>query len=168
MGANASWLVARLLSRPSPQDYLQKMHIREVLVRKPSGTVVTVTPETTIRELLGVLAEHNIGACVVCSDDAIRGIVSERDVVRRLHADGAAVAVESTVGAIMTADVTVCSPADAVEDILGVMTELRIRHLPVVDEGRLIGIVSIGDLVKYRIDELTFERDQLETYVHQT
>lgn len=143
------------------------MHISEVLARKPSGAVVTVTPETTIRQLLGVLAEHNIGACIVCTDDDIRGIVSERDVVRRLNADGAAVAVENTVGAIMTADVTVCAPADPVEDILGVMTERRIRHLPVVDDGRLVGIVSIGDLVKHRIDQLTFERDQLEGYVHQ-
>jgi CBS domain-containing protein len=143
------------------------MHISEVLARKPSGAVVTVTPETTIRQLLGVLAEHNIGACIVCTDDDIRGIVSERDVVRRLHADGASVAVENTVGAIMTADVTVCAPADAVEEILGVMTERRIRHLPVVDGDRLVGIVSIGDLVKHRIDQLTFERDQLEGYVHQ-
>jgi CBS domain-containing protein len=147
------------------------MHISEVLARKPSSAVVTVTPETTVRQLLGILAEHNIGACVVCAadraDTGIQGIVSERDVVRRLHADGAAVAVENTVSAIMTADVTVCSPADAVEDILGVMTERRIRHLPVVDAGRLIGIVSIGDLVKHRIDQLTFERDQLEGYVHQ-
>ncbi|MDH2415327.1 CBS domain-containing protein [Nocardioides sp. CER19] len=143
------------------------MHISEVLARKPSGAVVTVTPETTIRQLLGVLAEHNIGACVVYADDAIQGIVSERDIVRRLHADGPAVAVENSVGAIMTTEVTVCSPADAVEEILGVMTERRIRHLPVVEHGELLGIVSIGDLVKHRIDQLTFERDQLEGYVHQ-
>jgi CBS domain-containing protein len=144
------------------------MHISEVLARKPSGAVVTVTPETTIRQLLAVLADHNIGACVVCSDRAIEGIVSERDVVRRLHADGPAVAVENTVGAIMTTDVTVCAPSDPVEHILGVMTERRIRHLPVVEDGRLVGIVSIGDLVKHRIDQLTFERDQLEGYVHQS
>ena len=143
------------------------MHISEVLARKPSSAVVTVTPGTTIRQLLGVLAEHNIGACVVCSDDRIEGIVSERDVVRRLHSDGPAVAVENTVGAIMTSEVTVCSPRDSLEAILSVMTERRIRHLPVVDEGRLVGIVSIGDLVKHRIDQLTFERDQLEGYVHQ-
>jgi CBS domain-containing protein len=143
------------------------MHISEVLARKSSGAVVTVTPETTIRHLLGVLAEHNIGACIVCTDDELQGIVSERDVVRRLHSDGPAVAVENTVGAIMTSDVTVCAPADQVEEILGVMTERRIRHLPVVDDGRLVGIVSIGDLVKHRIDQLTFERDQLEGYVHQ-
>jgi CBS domain-containing protein len=143
------------------------MHISEVLARKPSSAVVTVTPATTIRQLLGILAEHNIGACLVCDGDSLKGIVSERDVVRRLNADGPAVAVENTVGAIMTADVTVCSPTDALEDILGVMTERRIRHLPVMDAGRVIGIVSIGDLVKHRIDQLTFERDQLEGYVHQ-
>jgi CBS domain-containing protein len=148
------------------------MHISEVLARKPSSAVVTVTPEATIRELLGVLAEHNIGACIVVSSDrddmALLGIVSERDVVRRLNADGPGVAVENTVGAIMTSEVTVCSPADPVEDILVVMTERRIRHLPVVDGGRLIGIVSIGDLVKHRIDQLTFERDQLEGYVRRS
>jgi CBS domain-containing protein len=143
------------------------MHINEVLARKPSGAVVTVTPETTIRRLLGVLAEHNIGACLVCAGDSLEGIVSERDVVRRLNTDGPAAAIENTVAAIMTPDVTVCAPSDAVEDILRVMTERRIRHLPVVDDGRLIGIVSIGDLVKHRIDQLTFERDQLEGYVHQ-
>jgi CBS domain-containing protein len=143
------------------------MHISEVLARKPSSAIVTVAPDTTIRQLLGVLAEHNIGACVVYADDAIQGIVSERDIVRRLNSDGPAVAVENTVGAIMTTEVTVCSPADPVEDILKVMTERRIRHLPVVEEGELIGIVSIGDLVKHRIDQLTFERDQLEGYVHQ-
>jgi CBS domain-containing protein len=144
------------------------MHISEVLARKPSDAVVTVTPETTIRQLLGILAEHNIGACVVCTDDTLEGIVSERDVVRRLYADGPAVAVESTVRMIMTADVTVCAPGDAVEEILRVMTERRIRHLPVMDGARLVGIVSIGDLVKHRIDQLTFERDQLEGYVHQS
>lgn len=143
------------------------MHISDVLDRKRSGTVVTVTPDTTIRRLLAILAEHNIGACLVCVGDSLEGIVSERDVVRRLHADGPAVAVENTVGAIMTADVTVCAPSDALEDILGVMTEQRIRHLPVVDDGHVVGIVSIGDLVKHRIDQLTFERDQLEGYVHQ-
>jgi CBS domain-containing protein len=144
------------------------MHISEVLDRKPSGAVVTVAPETTIRQLLGVLAEHNIGACVVADDRGLQGIVSERDVVRRLHSDGPAVAVENTVGAIMTTEVTVCSPADALEDILVVMTERRIRHLPVVEGERLLGIVSIGDLVKHRIDQLTFERDQLDSYVHQS
>jgi len=143
------------------------MHISDVLARKPSSAVVTVTPDTTIRQLLGILAEHNIGACVVRTDETIEGIVSERDIVRRLHSDGPAVAVENTVSAIMTSDVTVCSPADAIEQILGVMTERRIRHLPVVGDGRLVGIVSIGDLVKHRIDQLTFERDQLEGYVHQ-
>jgi CBS domain-containing protein len=143
------------------------MQISEVLARKPSSAIVTVTPETTVRQLLDVLAEHNIGACLVCSGDTLEGIVSERDVVRHLHSDGAAVAVENTVAAIMTPEVTVCGPADHLEDILGVMTERRIRHVPVVQDGRLLGIVSIGDLVKHRIDQLTFERDQLEGYVHQ-
>lgn len=142
------------------------MRIGEVLARKPSREVVTVGPATTVRELLGVLAEHNIGACVVCRGERIEGIVSERDVVRRLHAEGPA-AVERPVAAIMTSDVAVCSPDDGLEELLGVMTERRVRHLPVVDGERLVGIVSIGDLVKHRIDQLVFERDQLDSYVRQ-
>jgi CBS domain-containing protein len=156
------------------------MHIRDVLARKPSAEVVTVAPSTTVRDLLALLAERNIGACVVCEPDpapgstgisgsggigGIAGIVSERDVVRHLHADGPAV-LDRTVAALMTTDVTVCSPDDALEDLLGVMTQRRVRHLPVLSDGRLAGIVSIGDLVKHRIDQLTFERDQLDSYVH--
>ncbi len=95
----------------------------------------------------------------------IQGIVSERDVVRRLHRDGAAV-LDQTVADIMTSQVRTCSPEDNLEQTALVMTEARVRHLPVVTDGRLVAIISIGDVVKHRIDELQVERDQLVDYIH--
>ncbi len=140
------------------------MMISDVLARKGSGTV-TVAPATTVPELLAVLAEHRIGAAVVTQDgDTVAGIVSERDVVRRMHAVGADLLAQ-TVGDLMTSQVHACAPGDAVDSVLGVMTERRVRHLPVLADGALVGLVSIGDLVKHRIDELQVERDQLTAYI---
>lgn len=144
------------------------MKIADVLTRKAIAEVVTIASTATVRDLLGVLAEHGIGACVVSGDGtAVAGIVSERDVVRRLHENDALLAAE--VSSIMTAEVETCAPEATIDEILGIMTQRRIRHMPVVSaDGDLVGIVSIGDLVKHRIDQLAFERDQLEAYVHQT
>ena len=144
------------------------MKIADVLTRKAIAEVVTIASTATVRDLLGVLAEHGIGACVVSGDgSAVEGIVSERDVVRRLHENDALLAAE--VSSIMTAEVETCAPEATVDEIMGIMTKRRIRHMPVVSaDGGLVGIVSIGDLVKHRIDQLAFERDQLEAYVHQT
>ncbi|NMR19061.1 CBS domain-containing protein [Cellulomonas fimi] len=140
------------------------MHVNEV-VRRKGGTVVTIEPGRSVRELLGLLAEHRIGAVVVSADGArVDGIVSERDVVRRLHADGDHV-LDGTVSQIMTAEVHTCDPDDRIDELMTVMTERRIRHLPVVADGRLAGIVSIGDVVKQRIAEVQDERDQLTTYI---
>jgi CBS domain-containing protein len=140
------------------------MRISEVL-RKKGADVVTIAPEATVRELLEVLAEHNVGAVVVSADGAeLAGIVSERDVVRRLHQLGAAV-LDRPVRDIMTAVVHTCSPDDRVESLRGVMTEYRIRHLPVVRAGRMVGIVSIGDVVKNAISELQTEREHLVQYL---
>ena len=112
-----------------------------------------------------MLAEHRIGAVVVSADDSIAGIVSERDVVRRLGDDAAGL-LDRPVSAIMTADVVTCTPQTAVEDLARTMTERRIRHVPVVDDdGALVGIVSIGDVVKSRISELESERDDLVGYI---
>jgi CBS domain-containing protein len=142
------------------------MRISDVLRSKATREVVTVPPDAGVRTLLALLAEHRIGALVVSRDGTtVEGIVSERDVVRRLHEDGTVV--DATVGAIMTPQVHTCSPEAAVDDLMRTMTERRIRHVPVVDAGRLVGIVSIGDVVKHRIDQLEFERDQLDSYVHQ-
>lgn len=140
------------------------MRISDVLRRK-GDTVVTVAPGESVRTLLALLAEHRIGAMVVSADGtSVDGIVSERDVVRHLHDDGEQM-LESTVSQIMTTDVHTCSPSDAVTDLMRTMTDQRIRHIPVVVDGALAGIVSIGDVVKHRIDELTVERDQLTAYI---
>jgi CBS domain-containing protein len=141
------------------------MRINQVLAGKGSSEVVTVPPDASVRELIGMLAEHNIGALVVSGDGArVDGIVSERDVVRRLHEDEQVL--DSPVSAIMTADVHTCEGDQPITSLMAVMTKQRVRHVPVVKDGRLAGIVSIGDVVKSRMSELEFERDQLDSYVH--
>ncbi len=142
------------------------MRISEVLEAKQLHDVVTITPDAGVRELIATLAEHNIGALIVSADGtSLDGIVSERDVVRRLHSDGTVI--DNTVGAIMTEVVKTCAPDDQLDDVMMAMTEGRFRHIPVCDGDELVGIVSIGDLVKHKIDQLQFERDQLDSYVHQ-
>jgi CBS domain-containing protein len=139
------------------------MHISEVLHSKGSD-VVTVSPETTVRDLVALLADKNIGAVLVSTDDTpVAGIVSERDVVRGLAA-GADV-LDRAVSDIMTSSVETAAPEQSVHELARLMTVRRIRHVPVLVEGAVVGIVSIGDVVKSRIDELEFERDQLESYV---
>ena len=143
------------------------MRIRDVVAAKSEQRVITVTPSTTVRALLGTLAEHNVGALVVSGDgESVDGIVSERDVVRRLHADPDLL--DARVETIMTTDVHTCEPGDQLDDLMSLMTQRRIRHVPVCEDGRLVGIVSIGDVVKHKIDALQFERDQLDNYVHRT
>jgi CBS domain-containing protein len=139
------------------------MRIADVLRRK-GAAVATVGPDATVTELLGQLATHNVGALPVVDNGNLIGIVSERDVVRRLHAGGAAL-LHARVADIMTTEVTTCSPSDDVADVAAVMTSRRFRHLPVVVEGELAGIVSIGDMVKARIDLLESERAQLQRYI---
>ncbi len=143
------------------------MKITDVLKAKPSGEVVTVSPDATVRELLALLATHNIGAVIVSSDgSSVEGIVSERDVVRRLN-DTADV-LEAPVQQIMTANVHSCEHTDELDSLMSMMTDRRIRHVPVLRDGQLAGVVSIGDVVKHKIGQLEFERDQLDSYVHQT
>ncbi|WP_181782051.1 CBS domain-containing protein [Pseudonocardia pini] len=141
------------------------MRIADVL-RTKGHTVATVGPEATVAELLGLLAQGNYGALPVVRAGALIGMVSERDVVRRLHDRGAAV-LDATVDEIMTTDLATCSPDDSAADLARVMTTRRVRHLPVLVDGELAGIVSIGDLVKARIDALEQERQQLESYIAQ-
>jgi CBS domain-containing protein len=140
------------------------MRVHDVLTSKGSGEVFTIPPDATVRQLLDVLAERDIGALVVSDDGAaMLGIVSERDVVRKLR--DVENAREVAVADIMTTDVRVCSPDDAFTDLMAVMTEHRVRHVPVLDDGRLVGVLSIGDAVKHRMQQLEFERDQLTSYV---
>ncbi len=140
------------------------MRIKEVLADKAHHEVITITPDATVRELIALLAEHNVGALVVSADGtSVDGIVSERDVVRRLHtSDGV---LSAQVSEIMTKEVRTCTGDESVNALMQIMTEGRFRHIPVLSEGRLSGIVSIGDVVKHRMSELQFERDQLDSYV---
>lgn len=139
------------------------MRIADVL-RSKGAAVATITPETTVAGLLTELAMHNIGAMVVVSPDGLVGIVSERDVVRKLHEHGAEL-LRLPVSAIMTTFVATCTPADTVDHLSALMTNKRVRHVPVVDNNRLVGIVSIGDVVKQRMEELEREQRALQDYI---
>lgn len=140
------------------------MRISDVL-RVKGDAVVTVTPESTVGDLLTTLAQRGIGAAVVSRDGVtVEGIVSERDVVRALAERGPSVLGEA-VGGICTTDVSTVSPDASVDALMRLMTDGRFRHVPVVVDGRLHGIVSIGDVVKSRIGELEDERAALAGYI---
>ena len=140
------------------------MRITDVL-RVKGTRVVTVPPDTTVRQLLALLAEHGIGAVVVSADGtSVDGIASERDIVRAFAQRGAA-AMSEPVTAIYTAEVHTITPETQIEEVMRMMTERRVRHAPVVQDGALRGIVSIGDVVKNRIDELETERAALTDYI---
>jgi len=142
------------------------MRIGEIVRSKASQDVITIRPDAGVRELIAKLAEHNIGALIVSSDGtSLDGIVSERDVVRHMHSDGTVI--NNVVRAIMTEVVETCSPDDDLDAVMHTMTERRFRHIPVVQDGALVGIISIGDVVKHKIGQLEFERDQLDGYIHQ-
>lgn len=141
------------------------MKIFEV-IKKKGNQVVTIDSGTTVADMLQILDEHNIGALIVSDDGGgtVVGIASERDVVRALHQRGVEV-MQDTVRSIMTSEVWTCTSEDELETLALSMTDHRVRHLPVVDEGKLVGIVSIGDVVKNRLDELQNERNDLFHYV---
>ena len=141
------------------------MRIADVL-RNKGAAVVTIDPDATVRELLAGLTEHNIGAMAVVGSGGLQGVVSERDVVRELHHNGASV-LARPVSAIMTALVATCTRSDSVDDLSVLMTENRVRHVPVIDSGKLVGIVSIGDVVKSRIEQLQDAHEQLQSYITQ-
>lgn len=140
------------------------MRVSDVLSSKGSSTVHTIGSDATVADLLEAFAAHDVGALVVSEDGStIVGIVSERDVVRKLRdVDDARAA---SVASIMTTDVLVCAPEDSFASLMAMMTEHRVRHVPVVVEGSLAGVLSIGDAVKHRMEQLEFERDQLNSYV---
>ncbi|MGC4153661.1 MAG: CBS domain-containing protein [Propionicimonas sp.] len=138
----------------------------EDVIRAKGTDVVTIAPAATVKQLLDLLAQHSIGAVVVSADGRhIDGIVSERDIVRKLASVGASI-LDGPVSAIMTANVKTCTPDESLEDTAREMTYSRFRHLPVVVDGELKAVVSIGDVVKYRIDQLTDERNHLLGYLH--
>ena len=137
------------------------------IIRSKGDKVVTIRSEATVADLLELLADHKIGAVVVSDDgESVGGIVSERDIVRHLHSGGSQI-LSGPVSAIMTSDVFTCTHDDHVESLESTMTERRIRHVPIIEDGRLRAIVSIGDVVKSRISNLESERDHLTTYINQ-
>lgn len=142
------------------------MHVHSILKVK-GANVATIRPAASLAEATAALRDHGIGALVVCGDDRLLvGIVSERDVVRALAAHGGST-LGRDVSSAMSTNVTTCRADDTVDALMELMTERRIRHLPVVDDaGALCGIISIGDVVKARVGQLEIENDQLADYIH--
>jgi CBS domain-containing protein len=126
--------------------------------------VVTVHPDIALAEAIRVLTDRAIGAVVVLTDNGIEGILSERDVVHALGSRGAA-ALDAPVSQVMTRKVVTCRRADTVAGLMEVMTEQKFRHLPVVEHGLLVGLVSIGDVVKWRVGEYEAEQEALRDYI---
>jgi CBS domain-containing protein len=143
------------------------VNISDILRHKHSTSgadVVTIEPTDTVATLVAKLAEHNVGALLAVEGDRVVGIVSERDVVRRIAERGAPV-LDVTVGQIMTTSVVSCASTDSIDSIAETMTERRIRHMPVIDDDHLVGIISIGDVVSSRMRQLEKDRGQLEHYI---
>jgi CBS domain-containing protein len=137
----------------------------ESILRNKGRTVATIVPDASIAAATAKLRQHGIGALVVSGDGAaIAGIVSERDIVAAL-ADHGAAALAMRVSEIMSRQVVTCRNEDLVADLAALMTERRIRHLPVVENGKLAGIVSIGDVVKHRIDEVVEEAVSMREFI---
>lgn len=134
------------------------------IIRFKGQTVHAVRPDDTVLAALGVMAEHDIGAVLVVEGEELLGILSERDYARKVVLLGRA-SRDSAVRLIMTANVVCVAPNRTIEECMALMTERRCRHLPVVENGRVIGLVSIGDLVKAMIDEQEFTINQLKNYI---
>ena len=142
------------------------MFVKNILVGK-RGNVVTIEPTADLTAAVKLLAERRIGAVVILgANHRIVGILSERDVVHALAAHGPT-ALNKPVGQVMTRDVKTCSEDDTIEGLMGRMTTGKFRHMPVVEQGKLIGIVSIGDVVKNRVEEIEHESEALRDYIHQ-
>lgn len=135
------------------------------MLSKKGTAVLTVAPDEPISSAVGTMADNNVGALVVSTDGTtIEGILSERDVVRWLNERGRSV-LDEPVTACMTADVQTCGRDDTSDQLMARMTASRIRHLPVVEDGAMAGIISIGDVVRYRLEELEMTADSLREYI---
>jgi len=140
------------------------MTVKTILSRKGSD-IVTIAPTASLTDAVKLLAERRIGALVVTGPDKhVAGILSERDIVRSVAERGHA-ALDDNVGSVMTRKVTTCTEADTIAVLAERMTSGRFRHLPVVDQGRLVGVISIGDVVKFRIEEMAHESEALREYI---
>jgi CBS domain-containing protein len=137
----------------------------ETILRNKGSAVATIAPHATVRDAAALLRRERIGALVVSGDHArVDGILSERDIVHGL-ADRGASLLDATVDALMTRRVFTCTPLDSVGDLMAMMTERRIRHIPVLRDGMLAGIISIGDVVKHRLDEMEYETSSLRSFI---
>ena len=134
------------------------------IIADKGRNVVTTSAKATLADIAATLSEKRIGAVVVMEKDAIKGIVSERDIVRAVARHGGA-GLAMSAAEWMTAKVVTCKPADTINDVMQKMTSGRFRHLPVVENGKLAGIVSIGDVVKKRIEDVEREADQIREYI---
>lgn len=139
------------------------MSVAQIL-REKGGNIISVEETDTISDAINILKQHRIGAVMVMREGDVCGVLSERDIVRALPDKGADLLGEP-VNVLMTKDVVFCSPADDMESIMALMTENRIRHLPVQDNGKLVGIITIGDVVKHRIAETEHEAEALRSYI---
>ena len=134
------------------------------IIEDKGRSVVTISAKATLADIAATLSERRIGAVVVTEKDAIKGIVSERDIVRALAKHGGA-ALAMSAAEWMTAKVVTCRLEDTIDDVMQKMTSGRFRHLPVLEGGKLAGIVSIGDVVKRRIEDVEREADQIREYI---
>jgi CBS domain-containing protein len=138
------------------------MLVSQILTSKASETVLTISPSATVAEAAGVLSARRIGCLVVSSDGKrAEGILSERDIVREIGRTGGACLTQK-VDSLMTRNLVTCGRGDSADQVLQKMTDGRFRHLPVVEGGVLVGLISIGDVVKARLAELAMEKDALE------
>ena len=138
--------------------------VAQMLKLKPAG-VVSIRPDVPVLDALKLLAEKDVGAVLVMDGPRLEGIVSERDYARKVALKGKS-ASDTPVSEIMTREVVFVTPAQTNEECMALMTEKRARHLPVIDDGRVVGVLSIGDLVKDVISEQQYLINQLEHYIH--
>jgi CBS domain-containing protein len=137
----------------------------ETILRNKGSSVATIRPDEIVGAAVAALISGNIGALVVSEDgESVDGIISERDIVHALARHGAGL-LSLGVAEVMTRPVVTCDPTESVGELMAEMTNRRIRHLPVVQDGRLCGIVSIGDLVKNRLDEIEFEANSMRSFI---
>lgn len=139
------------------------MLVSDILKAK-GNAVISATPRMTVAEAAQLLTQRRIGALVVLEGERLAGILSERDIVRALATRGTG-CLDAPVSSLMTARVRTCTKADSIAEVMEVMTEQRVRHVPVVERGRLAGMISIGDVVKWRLEEQAEEVRQLSAYV---
>lgn len=139
--------------------------VAAILLAKPSHAIHTVGPDISVRDAVQIMADHRIGALLIAQGERILGIVTERDYARKVEIKGRSSA-STPIREIMTADVMFVTPATTTQECMALMTDKRLRHLPVMDQGKLVGLISIGDLVKEIISEQQFMIAQLESYIH--